>query len=141
MTAGVGALTQLKHRLFPNQVTTLLLRKLDDCDNYFRDELMWPAVKDGVRPRLYRSTSKRDALVTDDIKAGRMVMMLVADYCERQVCSGMMHVYRGVLGFDGKSVRNIAEEAIRYLNDYEYLDYDDYRERLDRIEEFVKGAG
>lgn len=139
--ANVSKLAELKQRLLPNKATALLIQALSHCDDYFGEELMWPGVRDCIQPGLYKSSAKRDNLITDDMKAARMVMDVIARYAESQVSTGMMHTYRGILGFDGQSVRNIAELALNYLHDYEYLDYEDYQDALERLDERVKGAG
>jgi hypothetical protein len=132
---------ELKQRLLPNKATTLLIQALGHCDDYFGEELMWPDVRKCIMPGLYRISDKRDKLITDDTKAARMVMSVIAQYAEGQVCTGIMHTYRGILGFDGQSVRNIAELALSYLHEYEYLDYEDYQKRLERLDQRVKEVG
>lgn len=139
--ANLNKLTELKQRLFPNRTTALLIDALGSCDDYFADDLMWPDVRNCLKPGLYKHSEKRDRIINDEMQASRMVMSVIAAYCEDQAGSGILHTYRGILGFEGQNVRAIAESALSYLHEYGWLDYDDYQDRLERLDDRIKGAG
>ena len=140
----MGSLTnliRLKQRLFPNKAVALSVEALGWCDDVFREEVMWTDLREALLPALYKSTPKRDQMVNDDLSASRFILGLIASYSEREVSSGHYHTYRGVLGFEGQSLRNIAELALSHLHESDWLSYESYRDRLEQLDENVKSAG
>ena len=121
--------------------TELSLQALEQCDALFEDELMWPELRENIRPMLLQPTEGRSAYVVDEYAAGKFVIAVIAKHAANQIALGGFHVYRGILGFDGQSLRNIAEEALSYLHEIDVLSYETYQERLEEIEEAVKNAG
>jgi hypothetical protein len=132
---------ELRQRLFPNKAISLSLKALEWCDELYRDQIMWPGLRGIIRPTLMTTSSKRNDIVEDDYSAARLVLSIVASVAEREVGSGRFHVYRGILDQDGESLRFIAEEALRQLQDSGWLDYDEWQDRIDQIDERVRDAG
>ena len=135
-------LAQLKQRLFPAEWRTRCLEMLDDADAMFSDELCWSSVKERVRRAiLLTNREKASRMAKDDIGAANIVLGVIAFLSERQISLGEKHIYRGVLSFEGKSYRAIAEIALQELHENGWLDYEQMQERLKQIDEAVKSAG
>ncbi|GGB68900.1 hypothetical protein [Blastomonas aquatica] len=133
--------TELVQRFFPNNAISLLLKALDWCDDLFRDQIVWPDLRTIIRPTLMTTSSKRNKIVKDEYSAARLVLSIVASVAEREVGSGRIHVYRGILDRDGESLRFIAEEAFRQLQDCGWMDHDEWQDRIEQIDERVRDAG
>lgn len=141
-------LTVLKHRIgelrqrwFPDSDISRGLRALEWCDDVFGDELVWEDVKARVRFGLLSVRLKGRTVLSDDNKAARLILTLIKDVSISQFQHGNLHIYRGVLGFDGKSYRDIAEIALSHLHEGDWLDYEEYQAELEHIAELVKAVG
>lgn len=102
---------------------------------------MWPSVSDAILPTLYMRSEKRDRLLKDEYAASRFVLSVIASYCEREVTSGNWHIYRGTLSGQGRSLLGIAQAALSQLEEGDWLDYENYRDRLEQLEDGVRDAG
>ena len=134
-------LAELRQRLFPNRAISLSLKALEWCDELYRDQIVWPDLRGIIRPTLVTTSSKRNEIVKDDCSAARLVLSIVASIAEREVGSGRFHVYRGILDHHGESLRFIAEEALRQLQDSGWMEDDEWQDRIDHIAERVRDAG
>jgi hypothetical protein len=118
----------------------LSLQALAQCDALFKHEHMWEKVREAMRPMVERSNDSRDALVVDDVSAAQFVISVVARYIEQQIEPGKFHVYRGTLGIHGQSLRNIAETALRRLEEIKAISRDSYLSRLGQLDQTVMEA-
>ena len=135
-------LAELRQRFFPKRSITLSLQALEWCDDYFGSELMWPDVRGRLWGGIMLSdTAKREKFITDELKASRFLLDLSYHSAFNHIRFGERHVYRGILGFDGQSFRNIAEMALSQLYENDWLDYEEYKGRLDEIDAAVKAVG
>lgn len=139
--ATISKMALLKQRYFPRRSVGLCLEAVGWCDDAFGHEPTWPEVHSAILPVFYKSTAKRDAFVTDDQTAARIVLSVIADFAEREVSTGNFHVYRGVLNRRGESLRNVAELALSELHEGDWLDYEEYQERLARLHESIRTGG
>ena len=139
--ATISKMAVLKQRYFPRRSVGLCLEAVGWCDDAFGHEPTWPEVHAAILPVFYKTTAKRDAFVKDDQTAARTVLAVIADFAEREVSTGNFHVYRGVLSSRGASLRNVAELALSELHESDWLDYDEYQERLARLYENIRIAG
>lgn len=118
----------------------LSLQALGQCDALFEQEHMWEKVREAMRPMVERRNDSRDALVTDDISATKFVISVVARYIEQQIEPGKFHVYRGTLNIHGQSLRNIAETALRRLEEIKAISCDSYLLRLEQLDQTIQEA-
>lgn len=132
---------ELRQRVRPDPAIARGLQALEWCDDVFGGELMWPDVKRRVRYSVLVTKAKGRAYLSDDEKAARLVLSIIAAYCTEQIVTGLRHVYRGHLGIDGQSLRDIAELALSHLESSGWIDYETYQDRLTEINFAVKNAG
>lgn len=135
-------LAQLKQRLCPAEWRVRCLEMLDHADAMFSDELCWSSEKDRVRRAIMLTKGKKASLIAkDDLGAANLILGVIASLSEREIFFGDKHIYRGVLSFEGKSYRAIAEIALHELHENGWLDYEQLQERLELTDERVKSAG
>jgi hypothetical protein len=133
---------RLKQRFFPAEWRTRCLEMLDHADALFADEICWPAIREKVEAGVFLiKGGKASRVANTDLKAANLVLELVARVAEGRIAFEDKHIYRGVLSFEGKSYRSIAEIALRELYENGQLDYEEMEERLEQIDEAVKAAG
>lgn len=94
-----------------------------------------------IAPMLLEPTSERISYIVDEQSAERFVIALIAKCAASQVSLGAFHVFRGILGLEGQSLRNIAEAALGYLNDAGALSFEGYQERLAALDQNVRSGG
>ncbi len=102
---------------------------------------MWPDLRTIIRLTLMTISSKRTEIIKDDYSAAHLVLSIVVSVAEREVGSGRFDLYRGILDHDGESLRFIAEEALQQLRDGGWMEYNEWQDRIEQIDERVRDAG
>ncbi|WP_221420169.1 hypothetical protein, partial [Novosphingobium chloroacetimidivorans] len=89
-------------------------------------------------PDAYRN---RDELIVDNISALRFVLGLVVLVAKREVTSGTFHLSRGVLSYEGQSLRTMVRHAYTAMYEHEWMSVDLYQTILDQLDGQIKRSG
>ncbi|SEH20062.1 hypothetical protein SAMN05428974_3814 [Sphingopyxis sp. YR583] len=118
----------------------LSFQALSRCDEIFAKNHMWENVRAAMFPMIEQSNDIRDAIVVDDETAAKFVVSVLARYVERQLATGNFHCHRGTLGIHGQNLREIAETALRYLEEHKAISHDSYLMKMKHLNEVVSTA-
>lgn len=137
----MASFAKFRQRLFQIKAIFESLKALEWCVELYRHQIRWLDLRGIIHPTLIKASDERIEIVKDHYSASRFFLSIVASLAEREVKGGRFHVYCGILDNDGESLRFIAEGALRQLQDSRWMDYDDWQDRIDQIDERVRDAG
>jgi hypothetical protein len=138
-TTGVNSSSQA-----PETSYTKLLNALEESVHVLdaSEIRIFPEIRDILKKRLDKGRKQNllDTSLSETTPLGRIIHM-IAGLCFDRLCTGRYHIYRGILGPDGRDMHIIFLRAIEWLEAEKVMNSDEAKQSRESITQEIKEMG